>query len=279
MVQSCWVYCKGFKMKINIISDLHLEFGEYNHVADAHVTIICGDICGNADESLDWMKSNFKDYSGVVIWVLGNHEFYNHETLETSAKHIRNRMLHDKELPSFAVLLDNEAFEFGGITFVGSTLWTDFNKDDLDRQQAQRYMNDYRMIKSNVHNDHDGKIMPKDTQEKFFENRAYINKAIAGKKNVVVITHHAPSYKSISDKYKKMSNAYTNPAFASDMDKMIENNPQIKLWCHGHTHANADYTIGKTRVVCNPRGYDSQNENDKFNKDLIIEMEGGGHVV
>jgi hypothetical protein len=31
--------------------------------------------------------------------------------------------------------------------------------------------------------------------------------------------------------------------------------PQIKLWTHGHTHDPFDYMVGKTRVVCNPRGY------------------------
>jgi len=261
-------------MIINIISDLHLESGEFKHIPPkkADAVIICGDITGNADMSLNWIRQNYQDYNGVVLWVLGNHEFYHHHTLETSASYITEQIVNDPELCEFVTLLDNNYVTLGGITFVGSTLWTDFNKDDQDRQNAQRYMNDYKMIQSNVHNDHNGKIIPKDTQEKFYKNRDYINKVISGRKDIVVITHHAPSYKSIDDKYKRMSYVHTNPSFASDMDGFIENNPQIKLWCHGHTHSNMDYNIGETRVICNPRGYAHLNENDNFNKDLTIEI-------
>ena len=42
----------------------------------------------------------------------------------------------------------------------------------------------------------------------------------------------------------------------SNLDNFILDNPQIKLWTHGHTHEDFDYRIGSTRVVCNPRGYD-----------------------
>lgn len=259
-------------MKISIISDIHLEFGElneFNHKSDADITIICGDICGNADSSLNWIKQNYKDYTGVVLWVLGNHELYHHHTLETSASYIKQQIVNDKELVEFVTLLDNDCIKLGGVTFVGSTLWTDFNKDDKDRQTAQKYMNDYKMIQSNVHNHNNGKIIPKDTQEKFYENREYINKMISDKKDVVVITHHAPSYKSIHEKYEAH---FLNSCFASDMDSFIENNPQIKLWCHGHTHCNMDYEIGETRIICNPRGYYNQNENSEFNENLIIEL-------
>jgi hypothetical protein len=46
-----------------------------------------------------------------------------------------------------------------------------------------------------------------------------------------------------------------NGGFYSDLDDFIAYRPQIRLWMHGHTHEDFDYTIGTTRVVCNPRGY------------------------
>ena len=46
-----------------------------------------------------------------------------------------------------------------------------------------------------------------------------------------------------------------NGAYSSRLDQFILDNPQIKLWTHGHTHEEFDYMIGSTRVVCNPRGY------------------------
>jgi hypothetical protein len=37
-------------------------------------------------------------------------------------------------------------------------------------------------------------------------------------------------------------------------------NPNIKLWTHGHTHEDFDYMVGSTRVFCNPRGYHDYEE-------------------
>ena len=47
-------------------------------------------------------------------------------------------------------------------------------------------------------------------------------------------------------------------------------NPQIKLWTHGHTHEDFDYMIGSTRIVCNPRGYIHLEERaDRFELKVI----------
>jgi hypothetical protein len=35
----------------------------------------------------------------------------------------------------------------------------------------------------------------------------------------------------------------------------IEDYPEIRVWTHGHTHDVFDYTVGQTRILCNPRGY------------------------
>jgi Icc-related predicted phosphoesterase len=43
------------------------------------------------------------------------------------------------------------------------------------------------------------------------------------------------------------------------------------LWLHGHIHANRDYQVGSTRVVCNPRGYPG--ENADFDPRFIVELE------
>ena len=60
-----------------------------------------------------------------------------------------------------------------------------------------------------------------------------------------------------------------NSAFASDMtDVIVAGRPE--LWVHGHTHDNADYVRGETRVLCNPGGYHS--ENPRFNPRLVVEV-------
>jgi len=42
------------------------------------------------------------------------------------------------------------------------------------------------------------------------------------------------------------------------------------LWVHGHVHDSHDYRIGSTRIVCNPRGYHS--ENPSFDPALVVEV-------
>ena len=51
-------------------------------------------------------------------------------------------------------------------------------------------------------------------------------------------------------------------------DQKLEHQP--RLWIHGHTHESFDYQIGKTRVVCNPRGYASIEENHCFRPDYTV---------
>ena len=75
-----------------------------------------------------------------------------------------------------------------------------------------------------------------------------------------------PSIRSIADRYKSDP---VSPAFASNMDDFILEH-QPRLWIHGHIHESFDYEIGKTRVVCNPRGYASTEENKGFRPDYTL---------
>jgi Icc-related predicted phosphoesterase len=74
-------------------------------------------------------------------------------------------------------------------------------------------------------------------------------------RKVVVITHHAPSFNSITEEYRRPSSYHGNGGYASELSEFILDHPQIKVWGHGHVHSRHDYTIGTTRVLANPRGY------------------------
>jgi hypothetical protein len=80
---------------------------------------------------------------------------------------------------------------------------------------------------------------------------------------VVVVGHHAPSKASTHPRYRHET--LMNTAYSSDLTEFMLNNPNIKLWTHGHTHEDFDYMVGSTRVFCNPRGYDGYEERaDRF---------------
>jgi Icc-related predicted phosphoesterase len=84
---------------------------------------------------------------------------------------------------------------------------------------------------------------------------------------LVVITHHAPSIASVRPELRE--DALT-PAFASNLDDIVSGSGAA-LWIHGHIHSSASYTLGRTRVVCNPRGY-SFEPNPEFDPGLILEV-------
>jgi len=111
-------------------------------------------------------------------------------------------------------------------------------------------MNDYRYIRISPKY---RKILPSYTVVWHRKSRLWLEKELKnckGKK-VVIITHHAPSILSVPDHYK---NDHLSAAFASDMDDFIRIMGS-DLWIHGHIHEFSDYSIGTTRVLCNPRGY------------------------
>jgi len=86
------------------------------------------------------------------------------------------------------------------------------------------------------------------------------------KKNIVV-THHAPSIKSVSEEHK---NDLISAAFASNLEKFIKD-LKPDLWLHGHIHEFSDYYIEKTRVICNPKGYPDEKVNG-YQENLTIEI-------
>ena len=86
----------------------------------------------------------------------------------------------------------------------------------------------------------------------------------------VVITHHAPSRRSI---HPRFADSPMNACFVSDAEYLIR--PQrAALWIHGHTHDSFDYEVNGTRVLCNARGYARAGvpENALFQPDLVVEV-------
>jgi hypothetical protein len=81
----------------------------------------------------------------------------------------------------------------------------------------------------------------------------------------VVVTHHAPSRKSIGPEYLGSA---LNSVFASNLDHLVD---RADLWVHGHVHNRCDYTIGDGRVACNPRGYAGM-EWSGFDPSLVVEV-------
>jgi predicted phosphodiesterase len=85
----------------------------------------------------------------------------------------------------------------------------------------------------------------------------------------VVVTHHCPTFKS---SHERFLGSNFNSAFCTNLEYLMEGDDAPDFWIHGHTHDAYDYTIGKTRIICNPVGYPGERKGDNEYADLVIEI-------
>ncbi len=258
-------------MKIQIVSDLHLEFGSIAiDNAGADVLVLSGDIMVANSIKKHWVEfiesmcSKFKH----VVYVLGNHEHY-HGNFSLSYTILKQAF--EKHLNLY--ILDTETKIIEGVVFVGGTLWTNFNHKDPNAMfMATRRMNDYRIVAYTDEQTQEIRSLdPNDTVTYHYKMKDHISKTVQEYKDqpIVICGHHAPSFQSIASHYVSSE---LNGAYASELFEFIVERPNIKLWTHGHVHSSFDYMIGSTRIVCNPRGYYRYEENPQFNPNFIVEI-------
>jgi Icc-related predicted phosphoesterase len=243
-------------MKICSGNDLHLSFGELTLNNDDNAEVLClnGDICElvHIEKYIPFFEDVCSKWKHV-IYVLGNHEFYDTSIQKGYA------IASSIPIPNLYVL-NNEVKVIEDVTFLGCTLWTDMNKNhSVAKSVAHKNMNDFRYIKYN-----DKRLTPEDTIVMHDESVAFLKKSLkeVTTNKVVVTTHHAPHYKSIDPMYH---GSLINYAFYSDLENLILDN-KIDFWLHGHCHSYADYYINNTRIINNPRGYFKREKiSDNFN--------------
>ncbi|MHA1673342.1 MAG: metallophosphoesterase [Promethearchaeota archaeon] len=259
-------------MKLHILSDLHLEFGDYQlPEVECDFLIIAGDLhLGN--RGMDFLLQASR--KSRVMYILGNHEFYNHEYRQVVQWWQKFNDFSNTNIPNNPnnpnnpknpkiIFLQNSTFIQDNVRFLGSTLWTDVNHGNkFDIHNIGAGLSDFHVIQM-----HEEIFTPEDSIILHTECRKYLEtelmRPFQGK--TVVITHHMPSYRSITQEYL---NDPLNPGFAAHCDDLIKEY-QPELWIHGHTHSSLDYWIGDTHIICNPLGYPHE-RNPEFDPKLII---------
>jgi len=255
-------------MKLQILSDLHLEHCHFFTPVEtmADVIVLAGDIHSGAN-GIGWAREQFPGKQ--IIYVSGNHEMYGRQRLDTLAElRIEARKCGVHFLDDDEVVIDGE---HDSVRFLGTTLWTDFDlfgeeEKPWAMKEGQHFLNDFRVI----HEGEKGHFSPGRSVELHKESLAWLQQKLAepfdGK--TVVVSHHLPSKRSVAERFKK---SLLSACFASDLDHLFG---KMDCWIHGHTHDNFDYIENGTRVVCNPKGYEtySGTENSQFNAGLVVEV-------
>ncbi|MER8911426.1 metallophosphoesterase [Mesorhizobium sp. M0854] len=252
-------------MKIWMLSDLHLEYADLRRplaIPDADVCVVAGDLCRAPANGVHWLAKNVA-HAMPCVYVAGNHEFYKGSITEG----LEDGLSAAEEFPNVH-FLENGSVVIDGVRFIGATLWTDYRIEghlEVAMYHARERMNDYKQI-AKQRNPWQ-RFVPETAFRMHQDSRRFIDIALKSDRIAsVVVTHHLPHARSIPWRFK---GDLLNAAYASDLTETIESGHPT-LWVHGHTHDSCDYTVGSTRIVCNPRGYDD--ENTAFDPALVVSV-------
>lgn len=229
-------------MRIGVLSDLYIDrLGSPPIPEDLpDVLVLAGNIgCGS--RGVEWAA---KTYTCPIVYVLGSYSYREHN-IETFDEELRSTAW-----GSNLHLLQNETLSIRGVRFVGSTLWTDLARFGGAQDMAEHACTDYMHIL----NGKGEPITPADTVALHRRAVAYLRRIAAEpylEGHTVVVTHHAPSLRSVPWQFRDDKAA---SCFASDLDDLVTDVDAL-LWVHAGVEGPADYLLGRTHVVANPRGF------------------------
>jgi predicted phosphohydrolase len=250
-------------IRLAILSDLHVEKGEWTPPPlDCDLVVLAGDI-GWGAEGIAWIERHLAGRR--MVMVAGNREYWHHPEgrspiteLQSLAAAVPGLTL----LQNQAVILDMNGRR---LRLLGTTLWTDYSLDGdaaATMAKAGETMPDYRNG-----SDASGKRLTPDAVRNAGRQAADFlatQLAVGHDGPSVVITHHLPSELGLP---RRRPGHVPQAASVLPLEDVIrECGPQ--LWVHGHSHADCDYVIGRTRIVSRQRGTP---ENIGF-EPLLIEL-------
>lgn len=273
-------------MKIRVVSDLHVDvnkcydFGFLSNPENVDLNIICGDVGGDyqcEQELLD--KINIP-----TVCVAGNHLGYNYDNFQSlnnmichdnlwdcTKRDCIKRLTHKYNNPkqNYVTYLENNYITFDKYVIFGGCMYSDFclygkNHKSTCKHVASRWLNDFRYVFT--YTTSNGPVRPITPTDYIRWNTIFkkqLSKCIKDNpdRDIIVVTHFAPSIKSIESKYLNRPNRLNSPGselnavYACDLEQFIQDNPQIKLWTHGHVHSCFNYNVGQCKVICSPYGY------------------------
>lgn len=252
-------------LKIQYVSDLHLEFPVNQKYIKKHplqpsgdILVLSGDIIPFAviDEYQDFFNY-VADHFQTTYWLPGNHEYYHYDIATKCG------VIHEK-IRSNVSLVNNISVTHNGVDILFSTLWSEISV--ANQWQIERSLNDFHLIKfsglsftaehyNTLHHD----------CLSFIKQTVYNSTA----EQLVVFSHHCPTFLNYPPQYKGDA---LNEAFATELYDFIESS-NIAYWVYGHHHCNTpDFTIGNTRLITNQLGYVQRHETELFDGGKVIAL-------
>ena len=249
-------------MKINFLSDIHLEYLGYQYdlaKTDADIIVLAGDI-GNGLLGVEWAIRQSEKLEKPIFYVFGNHEYYNNDftLVERAKKYAKD---------SIVTIMDRDIVEIDEYLIAGTTLWTDYCLYGEPQQwvamhAAKDSIADHSLV---TYDDHI--FTPEDALKEHKKDLEWLNSALQSTKKKIVITHHAPTFHAAHPHYR---GDMCTPAFCSDLEGFIAERKPV-VWINGHSHYSYRKQIGDTICMSNPKGYRHEGVLH-FDPKLIVEV-------
>jgi predicted phosphodiesterase len=236
-------------MKVQIHSDLHLEFGFIPKIRPiAPVLILAGDIVTKTAKGIDEWWEYVSNNWDIVIYVLGNHEFYHSKKTMSELRvwfgeiigKYKNVCMLDRDVLNI-VSREGEEWEVLGVSMFPKVLFTDgmncFKKIHMKNEKGWRV----KISKEEWNSMSDG-------------DREWFQKTYNPSKNTILITHYPVTQSDVmSEEYsqdpKEFKDQYTQ-------ELCLKKEDMGELVCvSGHTHFSHDFTKDGVRYISNARGY------------------------
>ncbi|MGT2481592.1 metallophosphoesterase [Methylobacterium oryzae CBMB20] len=274
------------RYRLWVMSDLAVDrtatglppFALPDPLPDFDVLAVAGDVADDLERSVERLARSLDGRQGSrpVVLVPGNREFWNGRTVEETLARGR-----DMAGRAGIALLSDDALRIDdgrgtGLCLLGATLWTDWalhgaRRATLARGHARHNARDCRRIRRA------GTIpyLPHDAGGAHARSRAFIEDALGSivvqatgfraspvalvrdarpGDRAVVVSHHAPTVRSLpTEVLPDLCDEWIGASLASDLEGLMDGWGAPALWIHGHVPGAVDVTVGRTRIVANPR--------------------------
>lgn len=272
-----------------ILSDLHVDAEAWTppELPRVDLAVVAGDVAnGLTRRSVPWLREHVVPRARWTAYIPGNHDAWGCRLPDEVERG------HEAAAEAGIALLDaGQILDVAGLRVIGASLWTDYALLGAEARPATMAacedrvagMRDHRRIQSRNSVGEPCRFRAADAAALHTRHRAAIEVALAVPHDgpTIVVTHHAPHPRSLAGGEALTA---TDAAYASNLGAILEGPHAPALWVHGHLHHSNAYTVGRTRVVSNPRGHVEWRgpprsphrvpvpENPGFIPDLVLEI-------
>lgn len=256
-------------MRLNILSDLHLQKKCIISKTKSDVAILAGDISENPLLSMP-IGYNAVPNSKNIVQIAGNHDYIGYD-YNTALNILFSNQKGDHYFLENSTCIIQEDIT---VRFIGCTLWTNFSLFDKSDVFIKKYadsVHDFYRIKN---------FMPEEWLRRHIQSKEFILDTVSSAFDGtnIIIHHHLTDFRSVHPQYQKSP---LTPAYAMSDMQAIFTHPKCSLIVHGHTHNNVTwrYNENSPLVVCNPMGgtyYECDYPtamNSDFNPDFCVDID------